>query len=255
MEIRIYKDEDIVFAATIDDDGITDDSKKAGAVEKAVIENPGPGLPENGVYRIVFDGNGDTVITRIKTNLHKLVFAGPLYPVQNNKVYPTIATTTATTTLYTNSNKLTMIVQHNDALQTARINNLKINFHKIDSPAAASTTATSSKITLPQSDTIINGAGYFSFKPEQFFEPYNARIISIKSADDIALSNYIITPYKAPTEENGISIAERSYDLKTAIPINGKLNWILRAPGLKSNNGGIYIKDIQITYTRYGWWK
>ncbi|HYK08313.1 MAG TPA: hypothetical protein VEW42_02310, partial [Candidatus Eisenbacteria bacterium] len=87
MSISIYKDHTLVYSAQIDDDGITDNSKKSLPPQEVTIKNPGPGLPEPGVYKIILDANSDTVITRIETNLHKIVVQGNIFLAGNKEIY------------------------------------------------------------------------------------------------------------------------------------------------------------------------
>ncbi|MBA3285383.1 MAG: hypothetical protein H0U27_10055, partial [Nitrosopumilus sp.] len=103
MEVKIYKDDALVLTTVIDDDGIADNSRQVGPEVEAVMKNPGPELPESGVYKIVFDASADTVIKSIKTNLHKIVFEGPIYPISNAEVYPGTIQNSVPTNIYTNS--------------------------------------------------------------------------------------------------------------------------------------------------------
>lgn len=258
MEIRVYKDNDIVFTSMIDDDGITDNSKAVGMIQEAIINNPGPGLPENGVYKVVFDANGDTVIKNIRTNLSKIVFVGSVFPISNSVVYPEFIQKTSTTTLYTNSNMITTLTYHDATQQKIIINdeiyhlNETRTLNKID----INNEKDMSKILFPQSDIVVSSMGYLAFSKDQFFIPNKLNLFSITPTTDFTIFDYIITPYKAPLiDENGYFIIEREFDLTSAVPVDGRLGWMIRAQGLKENNREVIINDIKITYTKEGWWK
>ncbi len=257
MEVKIYKDDALVLTTVIDDDGIADNSRQAGPEIEAVIKNPGPELPESGVYKIVFDGSADTIIKSIKTNLHKLVFEGPIYPISNAEVYPGTIQNSFPTTIYTNSRTMTAVVHHNAALQDINVNNTSVSLSTTSFlPKVITTTATSSKIVIPKSDTIISGIGYYAFSEDQFFLPSQYTVLPITSSTDINLVDYIITPYSKPiVQADGYSVVEREFDVTSAVPDKGRLSWIIRAPGLKENNREVIIKDIEVTYTKKGWWK
>jgi hypothetical protein len=313
MEVRVYKDDDLVYTVTYDDDGITDDSRKVGPQEIGAIENPGPGLPESGVYKIVIDANSDTLVTNITTNLHKIVFAGPLYPVHNAESYPEFVHETSTTTLYTNSSDMSVITHHGSAMQTLVFEGRKIPIASADSstlisssssvpaisisqpdvvvsdgnattslvgagasltPAASllsdakglsdvrqpdkTTTPISSstslaQITLPKSDVILTGSGYFAFSKDAFFLPGAFIVVPIKAPEDINMVDYVVSPYEPPKKVNGFLSVEREFDILSAVPKDGRLSWIIRAPGLKDKGNEVLIKDIEVTYSKKGW--
>src|SRR6185369_8271586 len=103
MTVNIYKDGDLVNQTFVDDDGITDNSQKTLPPQVVEIKNPGPGLPEDGIYKIVIDASSDTIIKKISTNLHKIVFAGSLFPAANHESYGTVIASTSATTVYTDA--------------------------------------------------------------------------------------------------------------------------------------------------------
>lgn len=259
MEIRVYKGNDVVFTSIIDDDGITDNSKAVGMIQEAIINNPGPGLPENGVYKVVFDANGDTVIKNIRTNLKKIVFVGSVFPISNSVVYPEFIPETATTTLYTNSDIVTVLTYHDATLQDITINNNEIFSLQetlVLNRISIKNNKMISKMAIPQSDVVISNMGYFAFSEDQFFTPYKLNLQPILPTTDLDLLDYVLTPYNKPSIDNtGYFTVEREFDLATAVPINNKLSWMIRAQGLKENNREVIIKDIKITYTKKGWWE
>jgi stage V sporulation protein B len=252
--VEIYREEDRVFTVTFGDDGVTTATRKPGMEEVAEVRNPGPELPEPGVYKIVINSSQDSVIKRIETNLHKIVFAGPIYPVSNSEIYIGTASSTKPTVLYTNSNKLTATTYHDQTNQNLSINNSAVAIKK-DSPRVISLDSSPSKIVAPKSNVIINGIGYFAFSEDQLFLPNQYKILPISTDLDLSLVDFVIDRQPAITiDEQGYSHAIRTFDLSTAVPEKNKLNWIIRAQGLKENGNEISIRDIRITYSKKGWW-
>src|SRR6185437_807582 len=97
---------------SVGDDGITDASHKVLPPTDITIANPGPGLPETGIYKIVIDDNSDTVIKSIRTNLHKIVFAQSIFPIANRSAYYGVVSSTSATTVYTNALSLSALTYH-----------------------------------------------------------------------------------------------------------------------------------------------
>jgi hypothetical protein len=255
LEIKVYKEGTTVFTAVVDDDGIEDDSKTPGILEEIEIQNPGPELPEPGVYKIIFDSSEDTLITHIETNLHKIVFAGHIYAAHNAEVYGPVGKT-ATTTLFTNSKTSAFTVPHDAALQDATVNGETLPLHErgVTEKAATNQDGETTKITLPKSDARVEGAGFYSLAEDQFFLPTRFSYTPIYGNEDAELVDYIISAYKPHRMVGGYYETEREFDLSIAAPEKGKLNWLIRAPGLKENGNEIIIKDIVVEYTKQSWW-
>lgn len=254
MTISIYKDNDLVMQQTADDDGITDSSHKALHPQEIDISNPGPGLPESGVYKIVIDAGSDTLIRRIETNLHKIVFQGSLFLAGNSEVYgPAIASTSAST-VYTNALSLSAITYHGSGEQVIQVGNQPFNLDMMQIPLIITPQDTISKIIVPKNDLVLNAfQGYFAFSPDQFFLPTKYHILPISKSDDISLVDYILTEYTPPHQEAGWQVNQQTFDLSTAFIQNNKLNWVIQAPHLKENGHSIIIKDIQVTFNKKGW--
>ncbi len=255
MKISVFKQQDKVFDASIDDDGNDSNDHQAGDPQSVDIQNPGPGLPENGVYKIVVESSGDSVLTNITTNLHKIVFEGPVYPATNHDVYPGIVQKTQANSLVTNSNGVNVQTYH-QALQTVQVGTQNIAITKQNqvynsTPLSALLT----NIVLPKSDVIVNGAGYFAFSPDQFFIPSPYKVLQVNNAEDLAKVDYVITNYTPPRKEGDWLEAEPKFDLHDAIINKGKLSWMINIPGLKENNQTVDIKEIDMTLNKKGWIK
>ena len=267
MNINVYKDNNLVHSSQIDDDGITDASKKVLPPQEVTIKNSGPGLPENGVYKIILDANSDTVISQIKTNLHKIVFQGSIFPANNSDSYPGLTkaksesnsaaadleASSSGTILFTNALTLSALTYHNSGKQKITIGDSILDVNALKTEAVMAPKDTLSKVVIPKNDVILKAfQGFFAFSPDEFFVPLQYHVIPITGKDDIDLSDYILTNY-TPSKESGDSrIAEYTFNLFPANIKNGKLSWIIKSPGLVDNNRQIIIKNIEVTLKKKG---
>jgi hypothetical protein len=255
VKVTIYKGKSIVMTATIDDDGNTRDDKKPGGPQSIELNNPGPGLPEPGVYKIVVDGTRDSVMTGISTNLHKIAFEGPLYPVTNKEVYGSIAGSTAPTTVFANADNVTVTANHTAALQNVRFGSQNAALTTVNQPVSLGNQS-NSQITAPKSDVVINGAGYFAFTQEQLFAPTRYKLLQVQTAEDMQNIDYLITDYRSPRSVGGgWQIADRTFTLNDAVSEKDKLSWVITAPGIKENGRSIQVKDLQMIMSKGGWVK
>jgi hypothetical protein len=254
-KISVYKDKDKVFDATIDDDGNSTDNHKPGFKQTVNIKNPGPGLPESGVYKVVVDAPLDSLITNITTNLHKLAFEGPIYVAENQAVYGEIVKKTNPTILTTNAQLLNFRSDHEQS-NTAMVDMQTIKITQPNQVVNSTNPKPSAAITIPSSDMIVNGSGYIAFSPDQFFSPTPYKILPMNSAEDINQVDYILTNYPGAPEHNGDwLVATRDFDLHDAVVTKGQLSWVLETPSLKENKHTVEYKQIEMTLSKKGWFK
>lgn len=246
--IDIFKDSDEVYRGTIGDDGITDGSRNVSPPQSITITNPGPGLPENGVYKIVIDCTGDTVITSMRTNLHKLIVDGPIYPIQNHQSYPFLFPKTAATQLYTNSAYITALTLHNEATQSVMINDIALPVTETRQLVATlSGTTDISTVTIPKSDLIVNGIpGFFAFRPDQYFMPFTHATYQISQPQETSLVDYLIADYVPSQSDGDWKTSTITFDLSHAVIKDGKLDWMIRAPKIDELGRSVTIKNIQV---------
>jgi len=252
MTVSVFKNNQLVYKTTSDDDGITDGSRKVLPPTDVRIDNPG--TPESGVYKIVIDANGDTLIKSISTNLHKIVFANALYPVANSSVYGSVVASTSATTVYTNALSLSAVTYHNNGEQTLTVGSESAILNMLQIPLQIIPPDRLTKIVAPQNDVILNGfQGYFSFSPDQFFTPSNYYVMPVNTQEDLNMIDYLVTDYHPSHQENGWQVNEQTFDMSTANVVNNKLSWVIQSPKLKQNGGSLIIKDIQVTFHKKGW--
>jgi hypothetical protein len=254
MTVKIYKDGELVYQTSADDDGIHDSSGKSKPPQEIIIKNPGPDLPENGVYKIVIDANGDTIIKRISTNLHKIIFQGSLYPAANREQYHSVIASTSATTVYTNALALSAKSYHTAGLQTIFVDNQLLTVNTLKDNQIITPQAELAKVIIPRNDIILSAhQGYFAFEPEHFFLPSQYHVMPVTSHADINLVDYILADYSQPKKQGTWQVNEMIFDIRGATIKDGKLNWIISAPKLKENDRQLIIKDIEITFEKKPW--
>lgn len=254
VTVNVYKDQDLVYQVIADDDGIIDNSQKTLAPQEITIQNPGPDLPEDGIYKIVIDANADTIIKKITTNLHKIVFSGSLFPAGNSQSYGTVISSTSATTFYTNALLLSATSFHETGLQTITVGNQVVPITRVKNTYPITPKDDITKVSIPNGDIVLNGfQGYFAFSEDQFFEPTKYHILPITSKDDVNLVDYIIADYFPPQKIEDWQIAERTFDIRSAFIKNGTLSWLIMAPHLKENNHEILIGNIDVTFHKKPW--
>jgi hypothetical protein len=255
VKVSIFKDQDNVYNAAIDDDGNSSNNHQPGLPQSTTIKNPGPGLPEPGVYKIIIDTTTDSLITNITTNLHKIVFEGPLYLADNQTVYPSIVPKSRPSVLTTNAQSINFRSDHGQS-NIVKVGQQSINIKSPGQIITASSPLPMTLVTVPNSDMVVNSSGYFSFSPEHFFSPSTYKILPIANADDLTQVDFVLTNYLgAPKKEGDWMVAEREFNIKDAVTEKRQLSWMINAPGLSANNNSVMYKQIQMTLTKKGWIK
>lgn len=253
MTIKVYKDKDLVYQITTDDDGIQNASHKTLPPQEIYIQNPGPDLPENGVYKIIINANTDTLIKKISTNLHKIVFAGSLFLAGNHQVYPSVASTSATH-IYTDALSLSATTYHTAGIQNIIVGNQILPIQSIHQPTIITPQEKISKVIIPQNDIVLNGfQGYFAFNQDQFFNPTPYHILPLTNPADVQLVDYVLTDYTQSSKTGGWQVAEKTFDIRSAVMKNGRLSWVINAPNLNENNHQILIGSIEVTLYKNPW--
>lgn len=254
VTINVYKDKDLVSQVIADDDGITNNSQKTLPPQEINIDNPGPGLPENGIYKVVIDANTDTIIKRITTNLHKIVFAGTLFPASNSQSYEPVVASTSAATIYTDALMISATTYHGSGLQNIIVGDQIVPLVGVKDVYPITPKDAITKIVIPKGDVVLNGfQGYFAFSEDQFFQPTTHRLLPINSKDDTDLVDYIVTDYSPPQKKEDWQIAEKTFDISSAYIKNGLLSWIIMAPHLQENNSEILIDNINVTLSKKPW--
>ncbi len=247
ISVKVFKDGTLLTEKKIADDGVIDNSRKVTNPLVSEI-NYTEGLPTNGVYKIVISSNGDSVIKSIKSSFSKIVFQGPIYPINNSSVYDANISGKNKLTIYTDSTDLNFVTYHQPSLGQMKVDNTDIALTETTVPVIYTTQNNRSIITGDKGDVNINGNGLFAFSKDQFFTPFIYRKHEIKQTDTLDNIDYVLTDYvKTQNTGDGWKTQEINFDLANAYYSKGSLSWIISAPNLKNNGGKIQYKEIKVT--------
>ena len=238
LEINVFKGREKIYSLTIEDDGIVDKSGNKKQPQIAHIEIPD--LKE-GVYKIqlLYKGTGDdSLITKISTNQHLLVFEKKMFILGNEP-----------STIWTNSKEINAQTYHSESCQTLKINDTQdLEIKERAKTFTAAMDKNLNKIYSPKNDIIITSDdGYFSFTPESFFNPRPYNTVEFHNDIDLETVDYIIADYTKPKNINGWLENEVSFDISDMEIIDNTLRFVLEAPGLKADNGEIIIDLIEVS--------
>ncbi|HEX8923679.1 MAG TPA: hypothetical protein VF828_03020 [Patescibacteria group bacterium] len=251
LTASIYHGSQLIYSTVLQDDGITDGSRRLGSLQELNIVNPVEYQLPEGVYKIVLDTNSDVIIRNIKTNLHKIVFDSPLYLASNSVEYPGVVPQIYTNTLYTDAQSVNIKTVHPSSLQTISVKDQSYKLSDINSILNIPLNGPLNAVFVPKSDVQISATfGYLSFTPDQYFRPQPAKVLTITNPDDLKLVDYVIANYSQPRQDGAWQTATASFDISKAFIQNNKLSWLINIPGLRDSGRSIEIKEIDVELTK-----
>jgi hypothetical protein len=196
-----------------------------------------------GLYKIILDATDDAVFSQIKTQQQYLVL--------KNKIY--LATAEAEN-IFTNSDTLLFYTNSFASLQNIKIGEQKFSLDNIEKFAKWKDTNSElndlKEVSFSNADILMQGAGYFSFTQDSFFDPdYN--FTTLNSDIDISQYDYILAAdYNKPVKLPHWKTATQQFNL-TGVPGDRKtLEFTISAPGLADVKENITIKEISIKLKR-----
>lgn len=255
LRIRVSKQGDKVYEALLKDDGNISADRQIGKSQTINISNPGPGLPESGVYKIEVISTRDSILSEIRTNLNKLAFTSPLY-LAESKSYSTNKTSDIPSNIITNSRKLDISIDHLSASQVVTVNQTqKTGIRSTEETYKIPLSGGLNTVNITDSDILLEGDGFLSFDRNHFFNPYTVNTEIINSGEDIQNLDYILSSYngKSTSLGNGWFTNEVTFDLSDAYYANDHLEWILQPEINPGSNSSLEVKTIDINYHRKGW--
>lgn len=187
---------EVVGGTVIRDDGILDDSKQLGRLQKARIQIPN--LPE-GVYKIRMKGEGDLLIRDINTS-SKLIVKDPFIADASyyNKPGQEVS-------LYTSHiGNISFRTYHGRGKQKVALGNKTVNIDEVKKLFTYNIGGRGlKKVKLERGDLIVKMDGYFGFEPRQYFAP-RPRTLSVSSLTKARNkgADYFITTKKLETQED-----------------------------------------------------
>ncbi|HSX29461.1 MAG TPA: hypothetical protein VLE73_02780 [Candidatus Saccharimonadales bacterium] len=254
LTINVYKGDDIVYSSQIPDDGDVDADRAVGQEQNLNISNPDSGYPEAGVYKVQLKASSDVIIDRISTNLHNVVFGGPLY-IANSNLYGESITNVPP--LYFQGKYFMAKVQHKKAFQSIKIGEKQLRISELNKPyithALDQTKPTA--VTAGKGDIIVNGSGVFAFSKDQIFRPFKYDIFNLDDTAEGNLVDQIISDYRpARKQDDGWYEASMVFDISDAYYQDGLLRWqIVTGHANATDRSSLQIADMQVVYKKDGW--
>lgn len=252
LGIDIYKGEKKIYETVIPDDGNEDANNL-----KFVPQNKEIQIKDinSGIYKIDLidkSDTGDISIKSIKTNQAKIVFASPIFVIDEEP-----------TSLWSTSKQINFQTWHNEGLQIIKLdklNSLEIkdrskdyiyNFKKDN--ITSSSTSNVHLIEIPKNDLIISGDGYFSFDKNSLFNPAPFKATNLSNIYNLNDIDYIFANYQKVKVDGNLKTAQAYFDPKDIKIKGNKLYFSLDSPGLTGITGEYMIDSLEVTVDKPGW--
>lgn len=198
-----------------------------------------PTLPE-GVYDILFITTDATVINHIGSSQHKMVFRNTVH----------LGTSAIPTSLYSNSNNLTVIPEQLEALGNIQMYNSILHLTHVNTPAEWQNPIPNYPFTIPvpNNNTTVIGDAALALNQANWFDPsFGFRALAQNTPTD-SLDDILTAQYTAPDKLRGWTTVTTTFDLTKVQRINpAKLDFMVSAPGVDSAAQGIKVRSITIT--------
>lgn len=253
VTLQLFNTSEQLHQEVLPDDGILDPSGIASASRSLSLRIPD--LPE-GAYTIKLITSDDTLVTRITTDQEKFVVKNKLFVVNNTEYASSIPNIdTSATTLTTNADKLSIKTDHLTGLQIVMIDDEPFAIEKLYNlftwVSQQQGTSTVRKLTLPANDLFIQGAGFYAFAKDQFFDP-DYRAEQLDETTQIDQLDYILfRDYQLPTTLSNRNTEQTSHlTLDGVVGDRKKLTFLLSAPGIDRNHFMIHAQRMQFDFYR-----
>lgn len=215
-----------IISKDIADDGVIIDSGQETIHEPAsfVVKD----LPV-GMYKIEVRANDDIISNKILSLQTEIFFINKLWLVDNS---------VESLDLYTNADNLRATAFGARGQQRVLFANQYLDvsapFEQFYAKASANVSKDYYRINVLPDNIILENNGLFSFSDRLFLNPDFPKIDG--DWRDDGQTNFILSDYQAPQEEDGLKTAVLEFNLKDAYREDKKYNFILSVPGLYAVN-------------------
>ncbi len=208
-----------------------------------------------GVYSVQVDiADDDVMIKKIESTQSYFSFRQHVYLTDNQEYESVLQKKSFSgTTLYTDSTQIRFRTAHDNGLQSVFVNGKAYAITATHELIRVDDLSGISEVKIPQNDVYIEGDGIFSYSQSNFFNPSSAFASDLESVGDVDTYNYIIAQYPEKKEENGWYVAHGSFEVPKLYMGNQnspEARFIISMPGLHENDRTLYIKEINITFTK-----
>lgn len=232
IELKLYKDGQIINKKELQDDGNTTDNGVESQTRELTMDQAN--LPE-GVYKIEVVVNDDLVTKQIVTNQSKLSFINKIW-LANGSVNQF--------KLYTDSSLINALTSNPAKLQTIGVGAKHLDILSTYQQYSATSSESLSEINLNKNDLILSGNGVFSFSSGALFNPEYKTVDTNLNLNN-GETNFVIAHYLPPVKLAGgwlratanleIDSAFREL-LQPQLGKTGKYNFLISIPGLKAED-------------------
>ncbi|MDD5342138.1 MAG: hypothetical protein PHI73_02280 [Patescibacteria group bacterium] len=251
--IDVFKGEEKVESIEVADDGNSSANGKPSVQKEVQLSIP---KPANGLYRIRLGIKNDEIfIRKIETKQHLIVFADFLYLTDNNEyrgAFPDLVE--RPTTIYSNGNSFQVRTAHANGFQTVKIGGAEVKIDQLHKEYSVETGGAGKiqEIVSPKNDIFIRGNGFFSFEPEQYFDPYFgiSELSVIMKQSDIDKYDYIIADYPEALHEGNWEVVSQTVEVPYLYTENNTVRFMVHLPGLVENNRIFKINEVSVKFEK-----
>lgn len=236
IKVNLYdENNNLLFSDKMVDDGNPEGNEVVAIPRKLNFQTPE--LPE-GVYRMEVVANDDVFIRQIRTKQQYIVFI--------NKVYlgDTVDSSFSPdkdVELLTNSKQIKAVVPHSEGFQILKIGGEELNLNEAYKQYSYINDKNEISVYIPKGDVLLQSDDLWSFDKHNFFDP---RIRRVTTNRDLEGLDFIIAKYQPMGKK------QTQFNLYNVIRENGKIKFIISAPGLDVEGNEIDVNKIKIEISR-----
>lgn len=242
--VKVYDENNNLMTEFVmrDDGNVYENQVPSG---KTVIDLTGQAWPE-GVYRVVLSGTSDIIWRSLKTSQRYLVVKNRVFIGDEVGFLPQ----PRATSLFTNAERVTLETQHQEGIQTVRINGEPLMVEQVGSKYALTVPGTGVvELSSPVGDVKITGEGKYAFSRVSFFDPDP---ISLTAFTDLENSQveHVLANLAPVRMSDGWRVASAVYVTDELAMENGAYKFALSAPGVHDDLGQVSVHAIKATFTK-----
>jgi len=248
--VNVYDSSGNLFGNfSINDDGIIDSRRGNSIIMVGNFYKEGF---NTGVYRIEFV-DFDGLIREIKINSNKIVAYDRVYLADSDIFFKGLERNTRIYTEFFRSSGISFKTWHQDYLQNVKVNDRKYSVNQINNETLVEVRSGEYYIYIEKNDLIINAPAYFAFSKENYFEPFENRIVKLKNDKEWILENidYLIVDYNKPEREDGWFIGRAEFNIDETYYKDNKLSLVFNSPQLNDEEDKMEIKIDWINISVY----
>jgi hypothetical protein len=232
---------------TLEDEGVIDTSK---AIMPATSRELKIQDLSEGVYRLEFQGNADTIIAKLRLNTNKIItnriFSAESanYLLDEDRQVEFFAQTEK-------ESSLTFQTWHETYLQNISIGNQVFEIQEREQAHTFNIQSGDYKITLPKSNVIVSSQGGLTFSQENYFQPFEYPVVGIPSRqEDLTGIDYIITNYIPSKQDQDWKIVSVEFEMKDLYINNGELSLMFNVPHLAESRNKTNMQHVKVDWIK-----